>query len=804
MVRDAGVDGPAVLEGVRVLDLSARMSGALTTMLLADFGAEVVKVEPPGGDPDRGQAAFVTWGRGKRSIVADLKSSAGQDRIRALAAAADVLVTSWRPGVAERLGLGYAQLSQTNPRLIYCAITGFGPRGPWANIKGYEGVVAAKAGVMTPADGGRPRFTAVPGASFGAAHGALQGILSALYQRERTGAGQKVEASLLQGIHPYDMYAWLDQPAIPARLVKREGAAAGPPVYAPISSLVAFTSDGKLVQFASYLPHQRAELLKALHLEAEFERSAAAGDPDRILELGRRRVREKTLATWEAIFAAYPNLTFEVFRTAEEAMDHPQLVHDGDIVALDDPERGPTRQVGPFVRLAATPARVGTPAPALGQHDRLQGFTSAPVATPPAPGPAARPPLEGVTILELAWFYAAPYGLALLADLGARIIKVENLEGDPHRKQSGLPEFAGVKGLQGKESVAVNTLTPEGLEIVHRLVARSDLLLRNFREAAAVRMGIDYAALASHNPGLFYLYAGAYGDDGPYAGRPAYATTIAVAIGEGARQMGWAHAFDVDAPPDEAGEDLATQARASLTNNADATAALSVGTAMLLGLLARQRRGRGQFGRTSMMTTNAYILSDDFVRYEGKVGPTLPDRDAFGLGPLYRLYPARAGWVFLAVSTRSEWEGLCRVARRIADVDLAADHRFATARDRERHPDALADALTGVFAKATAGDWEREALAEDVACVAVSADPLSLVMMRHPAVVENGFTAEVEHPYFGRHVRHGPLVTMTAPALLRPGCMVGQHTRTVLAEIGYGEAEIEDLRRRGIVAWPAA
>ena len=805
MTGGAATVGQAVLEGVRVLDLSSRMSGAIATMLLADFGAEVVKVEPPGGDPERGEPSFVTWHRGKKSIVADLKTPQGRARIRALALQADVMVTSWRPGVAERLDLGYDQLSAENPGLIYGAITGFGPKGPWADIKGYDGVVAAKAGLYTVAGAPRPRYAATPGAAFGATHGAVQGILAALYQRDGTGRGQRVETSLLQGLHPYDMYQWLDQPHMPRHLVKRDdGSTPGATTYAPICGIIAFTKDGKCLQFASWLPHQRADLLKALDLEADYDAATAAGEaPERLLEVARRRVGEKTYAEWEALCVRYPNITMEAFRTAEEAMSHPQFVHNGDVVRLDDPERGPTLQVGPFVELRATPARIGVPAPTLGQHDDLTSF-STPRALAPATAASdapLRPPLDGVTVVDLSWFYAAPYGVALLADLGARVIKIENLEGDPHRKQAGVPEFAGVKGLQGKESVAVNTLTPEGIAIVHKLVARSDLLLRNFREAASRKMGIDYESLARHNPGLFYLYAGAYGADGPFAARPAYATTICVAVGENARQMGWARAFDVDEPVYKGAEPLTIAAVSTTTTNADSTAAISVGTAMILGLLAKQRLGTGQFGQSSMIATNAYIVSDDFVRYDGKVGPALPDKDAYGLGPLYRLYEARTGWVFLAAVTDQEWQALRRVVRRVAEVDLAGDGRFATAADRGRNAQALAEALAGAFAAADADVWEREALADDVACVEVNRDPLAVVMIRSPQVIENGFVASVEHPHFGRHDRHGPLVSMDAPATMRPACMLGQHTRQVLAEIGYSPAEIEDLKDRGVISW---
>jgi crotonobetainyl-CoA:carnitine CoA-transferase CaiB-like acyl-CoA transferase len=131
------------LDGLRVLDFSWGLPGAITTMVLADNGADVIKVEPPEGDPQRSMSAFAQWHRGKRAIGVDLKDDVGRTRALELAAHADVLVQSWRPSVAEHLGLGYDDLAGQHPGLVYCAITGFGPLGPLAHLKGYDAVVSA-------------------------------------------------------------------------------------------------------------------------------------------------------------------------------------------------------------------------------------------------------------------------------------------------------------------------------------------------------------------------------------------------------------------------------------------------------------------------------------------------------------------------------------------------------------------------------------------------------------------------------------------------------------------------------------
>jgi len=173
-----------------VVDLSVTLTGAHATQLFADFGAEVVMVEPPGGSPLRGQPAFPFWARGKSSIELDLKDAKDAEVARGLAANADVVVETWRPGVAERLGLGYEQLREANPRLVYGSVTGFGRSGPLSQVAGYEGVVMAKLGVYGPlrfTSKPQPSMIATPSASFSASQTLLHGILAALYERESSG-----------------------------------------------------------------------------------------------------------------------------------------------------------------------------------------------------------------------------------------------------------------------------------------------------------------------------------------------------------------------------------------------------------------------------------------------------------------------------------------------------------------------------------------------------------------------------------------------------------------------------------------
>ena len=204
---------PQVFDGITILDFTWGMPGSLATMVLSDFGAEVIKVEPPGGDPFRDSPGAIQWNRGKKSIVLDLKSADGRENVQRLARQADVVIEGFRPGVTQRLGIDYETLSAGRPDLVYCSLTGFGTRGPYAHYKGYEGVVAAKSGrMMTFVKQNRrdgPNYAAVPNASYSAAVALLRGVIAALYVRDRTGLGQKVETSLLQAMTPYDLRDWV-------------------------------------------------------------------------------------------------------------------------------------------------------------------------------------------------------------------------------------------------------------------------------------------------------------------------------------------------------------------------------------------------------------------------------------------------------------------------------------------------------------------------------------------------------------------------------------------------------------------
>ena len=795
------------------MDFTRGMAGSIATMVMSDFGAEVIKVEPPGGDPFRNQPGALQWNRGKKSVILDLKAPAGREQVQRLARRADVIVECFRPGVTKRLGIDYESLGSGRSELVYCSLTGFGPKGPYAHYKGYEGVVAAKSGRMMVFAGQNnregPNYGVVPIASHSAAMALVRGAVAALYVRDRTGQGQRVETSLLQTITPYDLRDWIiwqmmikfpdDFPEDPWL---RRGASA--PGYVP-----ARTKDGHWFQLANTVERLFRTAIYCLDLGSIYEdpRFKTAPvllqeDRDTLRDMILERVQEKTLDEWMDIFINQTSdVAAEPFTTAQGGIDHPQIVHNGQVVEVDDPVVGRMRQIGSLVTMSSYAGGPQGPAPEPGQHTQevlVRLDEAGKRATKFSSGPLPKHPLEGITVLNLSTVIAGPLACCMLAELGARVIRIEPLEGESGRQnQNGI----GVhRTMAGNEGLCLDLKTAEGQEIIHKLVAKADILLHSMRPGAPERLGIGYEQVAKINPQMVYVYAAGYGSTGPHSHRPAMHPISGAVCGGALAQLGR------DTLP-SAGQSLTFEEIREVSRklnranepNPDPSSSMVHSAAMLLGLYARQRSGRGQYVESTMLMANAYANAEDFFRYDGKPPRRLPDSEGYGTGALNRLYPARGGWVFLACPFEQEWQDLCRT---IGRLDLLEDPRFANPEARERHDAALAEDLGRIFATKQPLEWETLLTDADVACVKAEDRGPFHFYDEDAQVRENGFTTQVETPRLGEFWRYSPLLRFShTEDKAEPGMLKGQHTEAILRELGYGPEQISGLKERRVVDW---
>jgi crotonobetainyl-CoA:carnitine CoA-transferase CaiB-like acyl-CoA transferase len=769
---------------LRVLDLSSGPA-ALAAMVLADFGADVIRVEPPNRRPLDAVPAYRQWNRGKRIHVTDLRSDAGRSELDDLTAQCDVVIENLRDGAAVSLGVDWERLSAQNPGLVLLSISGFGSQGPLATTKGYEGVVAARTGQFVIQNGYRadgPIYDAVPKGVFGAAMLGLTGVLVALEHRSVTGAGTHVETSLLQSnfVYSYNGIRHAD-PAVTRAMSLAQGR---DPLNDSPGYRIAQCADGQWIQSGSFGPGIFENLMRALGIDEYFTdpRFAAGvwslGDTDRraLIDLIDAAYRRRTLPEWITVLDDH-DAAYGRFLTTQEYMDHPQMVHNRHVIEVDDPVVGPSRQLGPLATFASFEWEwPGPPSPsANGMPPRWRSARRALPAT--VPGASGASALSHLRIVDLAMYAAAPGGPGLLAELGAEVIKVEPLAGDPTMRTGG-ELFARI--TRGKRRVSIDLKTPDGQALLRALVATSDVVVHNFRPGVPERLGAGYDLLRQVNPRLVYVYAAAFGSTGPDARRPAFDPVISAMAGGELLQSGEGN------PPQQ-------------RQTSDHSALLGVAAAILLGVRQRDRTGEAQYVETTMLASAAYLFSDDFIDYPDKPPRPQPDRGQHGLDALYRLYRAQDGkWLFLACLRADEWKRLCHV------VGRGLHDRFPDAH-LNRRAEGLAECLASAFDSRPAADWERDLHAADVAC-AVADGTWQDFLYGEEAPVDPSMVTSCTLPDVGA-VRHTgrPVTLSCAQEPIGRLEALGESTVAVLSETGLDDYEIADLvTRRVVFAAPSA
>jgi formyl-CoA transferase len=389
-------------------------------------------------------------------------------------------------------------------------------------------------------------------------------------------------------------------------------------------------------------------------------------------------------------------------------------------------------------------------------------------------------PLSGVTVLDLSGYVAGPYGCALLGDLGALVIKIEPPEGDNLRNYpSTLPgesrAFLGVN--RNKRGIGLDLKHPDGVGVLRRMVERADVLVHNFRPSVPARLGVDYDQMDTVNPRLIYCALTGYGDTGPLKERAGYDQVLQTMTGICVEQG-------------KPGDPEIVYGSA-----VDFYSASMLAFAVSSALFERSRTGRGQYVSVSLLRSALTMQAIRLVWADGEGRDVARDVRS---GGITGLHPTKHGSLYLSANTPHFWKALCELT---GLTELASDPRFDTVRKRAEHAAVLVPRLRAALQARTAVEWEA-LLGERVPCAA--ARPVE-DMFDHPQVAAEGILASFEHPGVGRYrgmahpVRFGagpPPAPFAAPQL-------GQHSREILAGLGYSDEEIERLCGAGAVVGPA-
>ena len=636
------------LLGVRVIDFGQYVAGPLAAMLLGDHGAEVIRIDPPGG-PRLVTPANATWQRGKQSRVLDLQHDADRATAQQLIASADVVIENFRPGVMDRHGIGAAAMRAAHPGLIYCSLPGFATDDPRAGLAAWEGVVGAatdtyrrsvgSTGVGSTNSGSdQPVYVGIPIASNFAAFQAANAITAALIARQRNGLGQRIEVPLFDAMFT----------AIGARAMRVPNSL--DPILDNIGFGVYVCADGRCVHFAPVAPRFMDWFVDAVGIaawraEGLFERARLNTDPALVAELRRRLTllfAQRTALDWETLGDTI-GVPIAVCRSMTEWAHTEHAGASGTIVELDDPQHGRMRLPGAAVRLSGPPERALVARRPLDADRDSGGFVRPRAAagstpkssTPPSTTPAtpATSALAGLRVLDLTQIWAGPTAGRALAEYGADVIKINS----PHE-----PVMTHVDVNRGKRTVLLDLAAPQDLAVFWRLLDTADVVMQNFRFGAAERLGVGYEQVRARRPDIIYASISAYGSGGPWRARRGYEVQGQAVAGA----------------QDQFGGDAAAQ-RLPYEINDYGTGVLGA-FAVLLAQHHRLRTGEGQHVEAALTYTATLHQSMHLQDFVGKEWTEPRGQSALGSGPLQRLYRANDGWFFLG-ARESELAALARI-----------------------------------------------------------------------------------------------------------------------------------------------
>ncbi len=531
------------LAGITVLEFSQYLAGPYCGLRLADLGARVIKIErPKGGDACRQLApknlfadgdslVFHAVNRNKESYAADLKNPEDLERVKELIARADILTHNFRPGVMEKLGLDYTAAKKIKPDLIYAQVSGYTAEGPWRHKPGQDLLAQAVSGLtwLTGSAGDPPTPMGLAVGDMLCGTHLAQGILAALVRRNRTGAGALVQVSLLESLLDFQFEVLSIYYNHGGKDPERS-AVLNAHAYLDAPYGIYPTKDGHIALAMGSLA-RLADLLQCPEIQKYSEESNDFSKRDAIKETIAKQLRHKTTAAWlEILKGKY---------WCSDVYNYKRLLGDPAyrVLQMEQEVERPDSGIESKVKTLRCPIRIDgrrlynpTAAPVLGSgNEAIDVEHETEKLSPPSRPPASEPqkPLESITVLDFSQFLSGPSASLRLADLGAKVIKVERPEtGDLSRQlYASEDDLGGVSTFfqvinRNKYSIAIDLKSEQGLQSIGELLPDCDVLIHNFRPGVMERLGLGYEQVRQKNPKIIYGAISGYGTEGSWSADP--------------------------------------------------------------------------------------------------------------------------------------------------------------------------------------------------------------------------------------------------------------------------------------------
>lgn len=615
--------GKGALSGLRVIDFGQYIAGPLAAVMLADYGADVIHVDPPGGPRWNAYEANAVLMRGKRNIILDLNDPDDRETARRLIATADVVIENFRPGVMGRFGLGKENFFGSNPALIYCSIPGFAACDPRAGLPGWEGIVAAEAGVYTDVMQNKTRFNALPMASVFAAAEAVHGIIASLIVRERCGRGQSVETPLYDACFEVEGIRGIDpppvRPAMPAngKTVVRD--------YDLFKYLTKYpTKDGRYITITPP-PRGVKKMVEAFIPPGWADHRELTPEEDREL---RALVASKTALEWERTAQESYQAGVVAAQTSAEWLRDESAVDSRTVVPVNDPLLGATMQPGAPSLMLGSGDCAGTAPRHLPDADREEILRELPLRKPPqirAAGTVA-PALAGIKVLDFCQVLAGPISGRIMAEYGAEVIKINN----PRTEENPIAMVGHETVNNGKLTTFIDLKSGEGRAVLDTLIRECDIFHCNFSQPVYERLGITEEQLREKNPEIILSQVNVHSLGGWRQWERGHED-----LGESVSGLSCRYSGSLKP------ETIPILICDNLTGQFSAIGAM-------LAVYHRMRTGKGQRVQACLSRSATLAQIPYMLEYAGKIWDEPSGPDAKGWDRFDRIYETADGAIFLA------------------------------------------------------------------------------------------------------------------------------------------------------------